>query len=729
MPDNNALVLEILRQDNALAMSVFDQGELASTLRHYSKLPLSSPEINNLCQEILTILNKRDKKVHQESDLANNLKKSGQLLWDHLLTKPVKEKLKATQVLDLILSIDEELVNIPWELLYTGDNFLCLKFNLGRVVRTKEQLSLPQYRSLSGHLKMLILANPTADLKSAYSEGVFIKNQFDRKRKEISIDFKSTNIDTLYVKKNLRDYDIVHFAGHCQYDADNPKNTGWILNDRIFTVHDICVMGQTLSLPTLVFSNACHSAKISNDSLDTDCQQRAYSLASAFLFSGVRHYIGTIRKIEDPVSLTFAKEFYSRLISGYSVGECIRFSRLKLVKEHGITAISWASYILYGDPKFALFRARLKPRIPKTKKLYRRTLLGLAFLISVISICGFLYFWLPTVNPNTYVLFLKSRSSFTNGDNEKAILFSKNIIEKEPLFLAAYPLLGDAYQRLGKKDEALKCYFDYAIYSQKRSDKKNLTEAYIRIGWFYHLQGDYPKAFDFYHKALDLSKANKYKLSEALALRKLAVWYIDKNDYDKALELLTKSSEINREGQHIYEHKYNLACDYFDIGLVFTNKNDLVTATEFYNKSRILFEKLRVKNELSDYYFNLGEIYLLEKQYQKALENYMMGLKIDQAQVNKPNLASDYNMIGELYLAMDNLTEAEKFFNQALLISREISANIELAEAYYNLGSLYRKRNQKNKSKEYLRQAQEIYYLTDPSRYQEVKNELLSLSN
>jgi CHAT domain-containing protein/tetratricopeptide (TPR) repeat protein len=726
MPDTNALVLEILRQDNALAMSVFDHGELASTLRHYSKLPFLFPEANNLCQEILDVLNKAGKEVRQENELADHLKKAGQLLWDHLLTKPVKEKLKATQVLDLILSIDEELVNIPWELLYTGEDFLCLKFNLGRVVRTREQSNLPQYRSLSGNPKMLILVNPTADLKSAYSEGVFIKNQFVHRRKEISIDFKSTNIDTIYVKKNLRDYDIVHFAGHCQYDADRPKNSGWVLSDKVFTVNDICVMGQTLSLPTLVFSNACHSAKSQDSLLNKDCQQRTYSLASAFLFSGVRHYIGTIRKIEDPISLTFAKEFYSRLISGHSVGESMRLSRLKLVKEHGIAAISWASYILYGDPKFTLFRIKTRSKVTKSKRAYKKWLFKFATLIFLISVLGFLYLWLPTMNPNTYVLFLKSRNLFTNGDNEKAVLLSKGIIDKEPLFLAAYPLLGDAYQRMGKKEEALKYYFDYAIYSQKRNDKKNLTEAYIRIGWFYNLQGDYPKALDFYRKTIDLSRENKYKLYEAMALRKLAVWYIDKKDYDKALELLTKSSEINRERKNIYEYKYNLACDYFDIGLVFANKDDLVAAKEFYNKSRILFESLKAKDELSDYYFNLGEIYLLEKQYQKALENYMKGLKIDQAQVNKPNLASDYNMIGELYLAMDNLTEAEKFFNQALLISREISVSIELAEAYYNLGSLYKKRNQKNKSKEYFRQAQEIYYSIDPSRYQEVKNELMA---
>jgi len=732
MQETNALVLEVLKQDSHLAMSIFEQKELASTLRHYSQVSVSFAEIEKLCQEVTSILNKATKLGTLEADSLNSLKKTGQLLWDHLLTRQVKEKLKTSPILDLILSLDEELINIPWELLYTGENFLSLKFNLGRIVRTRVKTNPPQYRSSSSAPKMLILANPTNDLKSAYLEGQYIKNQFDKKRKEINIDFKSTYIDTLYVKRNLRDYDIVHFAGHCEYDLDEPGNSGWVLSDGRFTAGDIYALGETLSLPTLIFSNACHSAKFRDDSLGTDYQEKAYSLACAFLFSGVRHYIGTIRKIEDPISLSFAKQFYAQLISGSSVGECVRLSRLRLIKEYGMTTIAWGSYLLYGDPNFVLFRAKPKPALPKLKRnffAYKKQIAWLSFAPAIIAISIYLYRWLPTINPNTYILSLRAQKLFLKGNNQETILLAKRIIEKNPLFLAIYPQLADTYQRLGDRENALKYYFDYALYSEKRQDKKNLTSAYIGIGWIYHLSGEYPKAFDFYHQAITLAQEFKDKLNEAVALRKLAVWYIDKEDYDKALELLTKSSQINREREYIRGHRYNLACDYFDIGLIFANKDDLATAKEFYTKSRILFEKLKLKNELSDYYFNLGEIYLFEKQYQKALECYMKGLKIDQAQGNIPSIASDYNMVGELYIEMDNLPEALKFFNQAVLLSKQIDARLELAAAYHNLGLLYKQKNQKNKAREYLRQAQEIYRTIETPDYKIIKQEFTELND
>ena len=729
--DNNALVLEILRQENQLAMSIFEKEELASTIRHYSQIRVSFTEIDKLCQEVISILNKADKKAALKTDLIQSLKKCGQLLWDHLLTKPVKDKLRSAKTSDLILSLDEPLIHIPWELLYSGRNFLCLDFNLGRLVRTKEHITSPQYRSLPAKHKMLILANPTNDLKAAYQEGLYIKNQFDKKRKEVSIDFKSTQIDALYVKKNLCDYDIVHFAGHCEYDKDEPKNSGWALNDGRFTIQDILSLGESLSLPSLVFSNACYSAKVKADLVDTDYQTKTYSLASAFLFSGVRLYIGAIRKIEDRVSLSFSKEFYTHLINGKAVGECMRLARLALAKEYEVSAVSWASYLLYGDPNFVLFRPKPKPAISKFKRgvsLSKKHFAKLTLSVSIISVCIYLYIWLPTLNPNTYALFIKARKSFLEGRNQEVIALSNRIIQKEPAFLAAYPLLADTYYKLGDPEAALKYYFAYARACEIRSDKKNLSSAYLGIGWIYLLQGEYPKSFDFYNKAITLSRENKDKLGEARALEKLAVWYIDKENNDKALELLTKSSQINRERQNIREHRYGLACDYFDMGLVFTNKDDFTTAKEFYAKSRSLFEQLNLKHELSDCYFNLGEICLFEKKYQEALDNYMKGLKIDQEQGNKRNIASGYNMIGELYVQMDNLGEAEKFFQESILICKNIEAPLELASAYHNLGILYKQKGENNKARDYLKEAEEIYSRIDTPEYQQVKKELLDLT-
>ena len=335
--------------------------------------------------------------------------------------------------------------------------------------------------------------------------------------------------------------------------------------------------------------------------------------------------------------------------------------------------------------------------------------------------------YLPTVNPTTYFLYLESKKLYQKGNNQEAVLAGERLLKKNPLFLAAYPLLADTYQRLGDKENALKYYFDYILYSEKKQDKKSLASAYSGIGWFYHLEGEYSKAFDFYNRAIALSRQAEDKLNEAVALRKLAVWHIDKRDYNLALELLVKSSQINLQRQGLFEHRYNLACDYFDIGLVFANKDDLGAAKEFYQKSRAVFEKLKLKNELSDYYFNLGEICLFEKQYQQALDYYLRGLEIDLAQNNKTNLAGDYNMIGELYLEIDNLPEAENFFARAVLASKEINRLPELACAWHNLGLLYKKKGRKNKTRDYLRQAQEIYRSIDLSSYEEIKQELFDL--
>lgn len=730
--NNNGLVLEILKQKDSLKMSVFAQSEIVSTLRHYSLCSINWREIGKLCRETVFLLSKADKEGLRESFSINDLRKTGQLLWDHLFTGPVKEKLKNAQSRDLVLSLDEELVGIPWEILYDGRDFLCLKFNLGRLIRTGEQKDLMRYRSLGGKLRMLILANPTNDLKSAYFEGTYIKNQFDARRKDIGIDFKSTDISTLYVKKNLRDYDIVHFAGHCEHDPDNPDNTGWVLSDGKLNMRDIHIMAQSQNLPTLIFSNACLSAKVAKGITDKDCQEKTYSLASAFLFSGVRHYIGTIRRTEDPASLVFAKEFYTQLIYGKSVGESLRLGRIRLIKEYGADSVSWAGYLLYGDPNFVFFRQKIQPPALPIKKSflsYTRPAFWISYALAIMSICVFLYMWLPTVNPRTYALFIKARSLFQQGKNQETILSCANIIEKDRLFLAVYPLIADTYQRLGDRDSALKYYFEYALLSEKRMDKSNLASAYTGIGWIYYLHAQYAAAADFYNKAINLSVEIKDKLNEARALRKLAVWHIYKDENERALELLMKSSEIDRERQYIYEHKYNLACDYFDIGLVFVNKHDYPAAKDFYSKSRALFEKLNLIDELSDCYFNLGEIFLFEKQYQKAQDYYLKGMEIDRANQDKFKLASDYNMFGELYLAMDNIPDAERFFNMAASISKETDNPVELALAYNNLGLICKQKGQKSKARQYLRQAQEIYRLIDIKRYQQIKQEFLTLDS
>jgi tetratricopeptide (TPR) repeat protein len=216
-------------------------------------------------------------------------------------------------------------------------------------------------------------------------------------------------------------------------------------------------------------------------------------------------------------------------------------------------------------------------------------------------------------------------------------------------------------------------------------------------------------------------------LMEAVALRKLAVWYMDMNQLDTALQLLTKSSAINRERQYDAGHRYNLACDYFDIGLLFSNKDDMNAARDFYSKSRGIFERLRQPSELSDYFFNLGELYAAEKDYPKALALYGKGLEIDRTQGNIPNMVEGLLMIGELYGEMDNRAKSEEYFKQAYQTAADSGADTELAMSAHYLGVYYKEAGYRHRAREYLRQAQEIYKKAEFPELDEVKEELSSL--
>jgi len=359
MPDSEALVLEILKQGQTLAMSVFVKRDMSLTVRRYSQVTPDDATVIALCQEIAFLLDRLNKQSILPAASIKNLTKTGQLLWGQLLTESVRDVLGGAGGRDLLLLLDEELMPLPWELLHNGNDFLCLEYNLGRLLRTTRQPAFSRQRDPSGlPLKMLVLANPTNDLDSAYQEGVHIKNLFGHKAELVAVDFKSCDIHPLYVRRNLTEYDLVHFAGHAEFNAADPRGSGWVLSQGLFSTSDVTVLAQTHALPSLVFSNACFSAEEAGPADEFGRWRRGYGLATAFLVSGVKHYIGTLRRIEDRQGFVFSRAFYQELIDGLPIGKCVRQARCSVIREYGIGALSWASYLFYGDPGFSFQQKR-----------------------------------------------------------------------------------------------------------------------------------------------------------------------------------------------------------------------------------------------------------------------------------------------------------------------------------------------------------------------------------
>jgi len=336
------------------------------TIEFFEDLRISHNQVDDKCHKLFNFLNNASKQLRVDRSIIDQAKYIGQSLFDWLFTLKVKELLYATECRELILEIDGNLVQIPWELLYDGRDFLCQRFNIGRIVNTWQSIAFHrgQERRKSpfnidkNSFKMLILADPKGDLDASYEEGDILFEKFkylsEHKdlQKNIEIKLKSSFIETEYIKKALREFDIIHYAGHAKYNAEYPSRGGWQTADGEVSTDDIIEMIGGGALPCLIFSNACLSGQTEPWSISSDGKKGVYGLANAFLLAGVYHYIGTFWDIPDKQGLRLAVEFYKNLMEGVNIGESLRRARVHLIHRYGEANITWMAYMLYGDPTY-----------------------------------------------------------------------------------------------------------------------------------------------------------------------------------------------------------------------------------------------------------------------------------------------------------------------------------------------------------------------------------------
>ena len=348
--NDRPLTLELAREGRRLKASIVEGGDKA--LRPYEIHEVDWQQVENSCREVLNILRRSNGSARPSSEILVSLKKSGQFLYDLLVPPQAKEKLAATGANILTLRLEDTLVHIPWELLYNGREFLCRRFAVGRIASTCQT-------SPSAPFNALVIADPRGDLEAAYREGLEIKAFLDQRRDAFQVDFKSHPVNAAFVRKNLRDYDIVHYAGHADYHPQNPCESSWLLADGKLRANEVCAMGGLQPMPALVFSNACQSGH--STEWNTDDGERIFGLANAYLLAGVQHYIGTHCEVLDETSAYFARQFYRFLAEDISVGEALRRSRNELIQAYGEETLAWASYLLYGDPAFTFSLNSSKP--------------------------------------------------------------------------------------------------------------------------------------------------------------------------------------------------------------------------------------------------------------------------------------------------------------------------------------------------------------------------------
>ena len=321
-----------------------------------------------LNRDIYAILNRANRRGDIDRGSHSMLRRTGQLLFDELLPVPVKDILRTSKADDLLVCIDDDLVYLPWELLHTGHSFLSLRFNMGRIVRTdRPVIGPPRVVDPYDPLEMLVICDPRDDLMASYYEGVSIRDDMDAHRDQVEVALKSSEVDVAWVQESIRDYDVVHYAGHADYVARAPHDSGWKLAGSKLTSREVLKIAGGQAFPLLVFANACRSGAMTATLLTEKHGEGVFGLANAFLLAGVQHFIGSLWDIPDESACHFALAFYRELMTGETVGASLRAARRELVKRYGDDSVLWGSYVYYGDPTYSIFRT-----IPLERPVVRR---------------------------------------------------------------------------------------------------------------------------------------------------------------------------------------------------------------------------------------------------------------------------------------------------------------------------------------------------------------------
>jgi class 3 adenylate cyclase/CHAT domain-containing protein len=371
-PSEAILVLELSLEAGRLKVSASERPSGAGpTITPYHELSYPAQKVDPMRRELFDIFQRGGRSGLLDRVQLDEVERLGLGLYEALIPAAVKQKLAQTRLKDLLLNLDDSLVPIPWELLFDGEQFLSVKFNMGRLVRTRQDLREVPLRQMEPPFKMLIVANPKGDLEASFQEGLALQRDLEEQQAPVEVELVGQDASLAAIKSCLFDYDLVHFAGHADYHREAPEASAWLFSDGKLTGSNILQLAGLRPMPALVFSNACQSG-FTEEWASRQGDPGIFGLAHAFLLSGVQHYIGTFWDIPDAPSAQFARAFYSSLFSGQTIGQALRQARETLIGSLGLQTTTWASYVLYGDPTVRLV-AR-KPQVtpkppPKTRHL------------------------------------------------------------------------------------------------------------------------------------------------------------------------------------------------------------------------------------------------------------------------------------------------------------------------------------------------------------------------
>ena len=282
----------------------------------------------------------------------------------------------------------------------------------------------------------------------------------------------------------------------------------------------------------------------------------------------------------------------------------------------------------------------------------------------------------PNFN-NQLILICENRIKTTNRNQPEYRIYQKH-------YASALNNIGYLAQIQGNIPKALQ-YFEKSLKIENEfGNRKELASSLNNIGNIYDNQGDIPKALEYYGKSLKIAEEIGDKSDIASSLNDIGSVYENQGNTPKALEFYIKSFKLREE----IGEKKGIASSLNNIGFIYKNLGDVQKALDHYYKSLKLREEIGDKKDIAMSLNNIGFVFFDKGDIQKALEHYEKSLRIREQIGDKKGIANSMNNIGYVYHKLGDLPKTIDFYSRSLKIREEIGDKEGIASSLINIGTI-----------------------------------------
>ena len=357
----NILEFAILSARNKLAVFLVDRdGSI-----QYVMQDIDFDKIKGLALRCQGVAKKvRD---HNHKEANNELAVLSKELYATLIPTEIGKALEGRNVKYLLIVPHKFLHLVPFELLFDGDEYWGLKYAISvnfslDLARMSVEKREKRSTELKEDLSFLFVKNPLMDLREADEEVDTVCNLLRTKKVQFQVlEHEKVTQPALIETVGKSPFGILHYAGHASFmgkdpdlshlnlhtDKECPACSGNVKESHLcepLTATEVIHKVKFKGTP-IVYLSACETGIA-----EVELGDEMFGLVRGFMYAGATSLVLSRWLVSEWSAPLLAKEFYSQLLTGESVGVALREARQEVFKDKGFAFTDWATFSVNGDP-------------------------------------------------------------------------------------------------------------------------------------------------------------------------------------------------------------------------------------------------------------------------------------------------------------------------------------------------------------------------------------------